>query len=239
MDLKSLIDFIKEKQITGYQIAQSTDLTEVGINKILNGSSKNPRKSTIKTLVKFLHNNYGFYLTKEDKLEFVEEPKSKYEISNTNGNGFTELKNGKYVMSVPLIPAKAYATYVSECCEGDKIEGFEDIEFVVDQYARGNYVAFEIKGDSMDNGGISDNPEGCVTLCRELGKQHWTDGFRDAKYGWIIIHNDTVLCKDIISEDLELGTITCHSRNTSPEYSDFTIKLDEVKQIFKIIKRTF
>jgi len=29
------------------------------------------------------------------------------------------------------------------------------------------------------------------------------------------------------------------SRNTSPEYSDFTINLNNVYQIFKVIKRTF
>ena len=237
MELSTIIEFIKDKQITGYQIAQNTDLTEVGVNKILNGSSKNPRKSTIKTLVNYLHNNYGMYLTKEDSEIFiVEEPNAIY---NSNGNQFNELPNGKFVMTAPLIPVVAYATYISECCEGETVEGFSGVNFIVDKYARGNYVAFEIKGDSMDNGGINDNPAGCITLCRELGRHHWKDGFRDAQYGWIIVHPDTILCKDIIGQDLEKGVITCHSRNASPEFADFEIELNDVKQIFKIIKRTF
>jgi len=235
MDLSSIVDFIKSNDITGYAIAQSTELTEVGVNKILNGTSKNPRKSTLKILANFLHNNYGFKISDS---EFQKEEKAET-LENKNGNRFKLLENGKFIMTVPLIPTKAYATYISECCDGEQIEGFNEVNFYVDQYARGNYVAFEIKGDSMDNGGLYDNPEGCITLCRELGKQHWRDGFRDAQYGWIIIHRDTILCKDIIGQDLTNGIITCHSRNSSPEYSDFDVKLDEVKQIFKIIKRTF
>jgi transcriptional regulator with XRE-family HTH domain len=160
-------------------------------------------------------------------------------LKNKNGNKFRELENGKFIMTVPLVPAKAYATYISECCEGYFFEEFNEVNFYVDQYARGNYVAFEIKGDSMDNSGLYDNPEGCITLCRELNRQHWTDGFRDSKYGWIIVHKDTIICKDIIGQDFEKGTILCHSRNTSPEFQDFNIEFNDVKQIFKVIKRTF
>lgn len=158
---------------------------------------------------------------------------------NKSGNKYFELPNGKYIVKVPLVPAKAYATYISEHCDADFIDGLIEISFDVDHIGRGKYVAFEIKGDSMDNGGLYDNPNGATTLCRELGRQHWKDGFRDSKYGWIIIHKDSILCKDIIYQDLNTGIITCHSRNTSPEYSDFEISLDDVLQIFKIIKRTF
>ncbi len=235
MELNEIIDFIKKNDITGYQIAQKTGLTEVGVNKILNGTSKNPRKSTLITLAEFLRNYYGL---KSNNTELDTLPKEEV-LQNKNGNKFKELENGKFIMTVPLVPAKAYATYISECCEGETIDGFNEVNFYVDQYARGNYVAFEIKGDSMDNGGLYDNPEGCITLCRELGKQHWRDGFRDAQYGWIIVHQDTILCKDIIEQDLVNGIIKCHSRNTSPEYPDFEVNLNEVKQIFKIIKRTF
>lgn len=160
-------------------------------------------------------------------------------LKNKNGNKFQDLGNGKFIMTVPLVPAKAFATYISECCEGDFVDGFNEVNFYVDQYARGNYVAFEIKGDSMDNGGLYDNPEGCITLCRELNRLHWKDGFRDSQYGWIIVHKDTIICKDIIGQDLEKGTIVCHSRNTSPEFQDFIVELNDVKQIFKVIKRTF
>lgn len=160
-------------------------------------------------------------------------------IKNKNGNKFTELPGGKFIIQVPLIPGKAFAQYLTECCDGEVMEGYAEIAFDVDHIGRGNYVAFEIKGDSMNNGGLYDNPDGATALCRELGKQHWKDGFRDSQYGWVIVHKDSILCKDIIGYDAEKGTIKCHSRNTSPEYSDFDIELNDVLQIFKIIKRTF
>jgi hypothetical protein len=234
MELEEIIKKIKESGTTAYKIAEKTLLTEVGINKILNGTSSNPRKSTIQILEDYITKNID-----NKTINMVNEEPSVYQLTNKNGNKFQDLGNGKFIMTVPLVPAKAYATYISECCEGDFVDGFNEVNFYVDQYARGNYVAFEIKGDSMDNGGLYDNPEGCITLCRELNRLHWKDGFRDSQYGWIIVHKDTIICKDIIGQDLEKGEITCHSRNTSPEFQDFTIELDDVKQIFKVIKRTF
>lgn len=237
MELEEIVKKIKGSGITAYKIAENTLLTEVGINKILNGTSLNPRKSTLKILEDYI-TNYVDKNSIDTKQVMLEESQADY-LKNKNGNTFKELDNGKFIMTVPLIPAKAYATYISECCDGDFIDGFNEVNFYVDQYARGNYVAFEIKGDSMDNGGLYDNPEGCITLCRELGRHHWKDGFREAQYGWVVIHKDTIVCKDIIHQDLEKGIITCHSRNSSPEYQDFNIELNDVKQIFKVIKRTF
>jgi len=169
----------------------------------------------------------------------VEEPERKYYIKNKNGNRFVELPNGKYCIRVPLISAQAYAQYVREYTSSDFIETLENAEFHVDTVGRGNYVAFEIKGNSMDDGTISATPDGSMALCMELDQQHWQSKFRTNDYGWIIVHQDSILCKDIIGQDIEKGTILCHSRNPSPEYSDFEISLNNVKQIFKIIKRTF
>ena len=62
--INSIVERIRfafeQKKITAYQIAQSTSLTEVGVNKILNGTSKNPRQTTLDVLVEFLQNNYAF-----------------------------------------------------------------------------------------------------------------------------------------------------------------------------------
>ncbi|TDE53796.1 helix-turn-helix transcriptional regulator [Flavobacterium sp. GT3P67] len=230
--LKALIE---KKGITPYELSENTGVSQSTLSRIINKNSK-PNIKNRKILAEYFNvsNNYFLLENEEDTLSDEEDY-----LENKNGNKFQDLGNGKFIMTVPLVPAKAYATYISECCEGDFIDGFNEVNFYVDQYARGNYVAFEIKGDSMDNGGLYDNPEGCITLCRELNRQHWKDGFRDSQYGWIIVHKDTIICKDIISQNLENGIITCHSRNTSPEFQDFTIELNDVKQIFKIVKRTF
>lgn len=72
--VEKIIREIKERGLTGYKIAEETTLTEVGINKILNGTSKKPRESTLVILEKYLHNNLG----KEDLLFKLEEPDERY-----------------------------------------------------------------------------------------------------------------------------------------------------------------
>ncbi len=58
--LQRLKDSIKAEKITAYEIAKNTALSEVGINKILNGSIKNPNASTLGILVLFLKDHYNF-----------------------------------------------------------------------------------------------------------------------------------------------------------------------------------
>src|SRR5690606_37251127 len=111
--------------------------------------------------------------------------------------------------------------------------------FNVDRIGRGNYKAFIVKGDSMNGGKINDTPDGAKVLGRELGRHHWKDGFGDTQYGYIILCKKNIFHKDITNYNNETGEITCHSRNSSPEYSDFNISLNDCYQIFKVIKRIF
>lgn len=55
MQLKDIIDEINKRGLTAYEIAKVTPLTEVGINKILNGHSKKPHKSTLAILENYLY----------------------------------------------------------------------------------------------------------------------------------------------------------------------------------------
>lgn len=90
----------------------------------------------------------------------------------------------------------------------------------------------------MNGGGIDDTPDKAKVLGRELQKHHWKDGFNHTKYGWIILCKQNIFHKDITDMDAQ-GNITLHSRNPSPEYSDFQLNLNNVYQIFKVIKRIF
>lgn len=159
-------------------------------------------------------------------------------LTNKNGNVFYE-KNGKMYISVKMVPVKAFGSYLSDFQHQEFYENLEDREFRVDHLGRGNYMCFEVEGNSMDGGGINDAPEGAELLCRELGRHHWKDGFKDSKYGWVIVHKNTVIFKDIIDFNSETGDIVCHSRSGLPQHPDFTINLDDVRQIFKVIKRQF
>jgi hypothetical protein len=64
IDLRRIINTIKDGGITAYEISKNTPLSEAGINKILSGLSTNPRKTTLLVLQDYLfgsreekHNN--------------------------------------------------------------------------------------------------------------------------------------------------------------------------------------
>lgn len=166
----------------------------------------------------------------------VKEP---LEIFNTKaGSNYEELPNGKYLLTVPMVPVRAQATYISEFADAEYISDLKKISFIVDRIGKGKYQAFEVQNDSMNDGTINSIPDGAIVLGRELGKQHWKNKLNTNGYPyWIIVHKNTILCKEIIAQDLENGTITCHSLNDSPEFQDFTIKLDDCHQLFNIIKK--
>lgn len=53
-DLNRIIKEINTRELTAYEIAKHTPLSEDGINKILTGASKNPRTTTLLILHEFL-----------------------------------------------------------------------------------------------------------------------------------------------------------------------------------------
>lgn len=166
----------------------------------------------------------------------VQDPR---EIFNTKaGSNYEEMSNGKYLLTVPMVPFRAQATYISEFTDAEYISDLRQVSFVVDRVGKGKYMAFEVQNDSMNDGTIDSIPDGAIVLGRELGRQHWTNKLNTNVYPfWIIVHKDTVLCKGISKHDVEKGILTCHSLNNSPEYPDFNIKLNDVRQIFNIIKK--
>lgn len=54
MSVERIKSVIKQLGITGYEVEKKTDLTQVGVDKILNGSTTKPRKTTVDILVNFL-----------------------------------------------------------------------------------------------------------------------------------------------------------------------------------------
>ncbi|TWP28463.1 XRE family transcriptional regulator [Apibacter muscae] len=161
-------------------------------------------------------------------------------FKNKNGNKIMITDDGRYYITVPLVEFSVYAGKINEYQEAIMSKSFEKEEtFPADHFPKGNYLAFKVSGYSMDDGKLEDTPDGALVLGRELNKSHWKDGFYESTYGWIIISTKGMMFKDIVGFDKEECTITLHSRNQSPEFSDFTLKLDEVFQIFKVVKRTF
>lgn len=171
---------------------------------------------------------------------FVKTQGSDVYLETNSGIKYFELSDNKYRMRVPLVPFNAYARYANEACSeiAQERETWDEVEFIVDKIGHGNYMGFEIKGDSMDDDSKRSFTQGDLVLARELDKIHWMDGLKYEKYPfWIIVLEGTILCKQIVEHNVETGDITCHSLNPSPEYSDFIINLSKVCRIFNIIQK--
>lgn len=170
-------------------------------------------------------------------VNILKEPETPYYTSR-NGMMYYEMPNGKYRMRVPLVPVKAYAKYIDECRDADFMSDFEEIEFIVDKIGLGQYYAFEIKGDSMDDDSKRSICDKDIVLARELKQDLWKNKLHNDEYPfWIIVLDNTIVCKQIIHHDVDRCEITCHSLNASPEYSDFTLALNDVRQLCNIVAR--
>lgn len=140
-----------------------------------------------------------------------------------------------HIINVPLVNQYAYAGYLSGYSDAEYIESLPTIPFIVDHEAQGHYIAFEVRGDSMNDGTEESILEGDRLLCREIKRELWADSklhFR--KWDFVIVHKEGILIKRILDHDVEKGTITIHSLN--PIYPDRVINLAEVYQIFNVIE---
>lgn len=223
MDVSEIVKSIKEKNITAYEIAKNTLLTEVGINKILNGTSQNPRKSTLKILEDYLtsypqgiHNNQGSYQTKTT-------------ISNA-----IPIDIDINAMLVPLVNQYAYGGYLNGFNDPVFIDELPKIPFIVEKEHKGEYICFEVKGDSMDDGSHESYLERDILLCRNVRKDFWHSKLHINKWDFVIVHKEKGICvKRITNHDVEKGIITCHSLNDY--YKDFDMDLRDVSKIFNIV----
>ncbi|WP_042369868.1 LexA family transcriptional regulator [Bacteroides neonati] len=210
------------------------------LNKIL---SKFPNVNTNWLLTgegEMLQNSEESNPSTQTNATFVRTKGNDVYLETSSGIKYFELSGNKYRMRVPLVPFNAYARYANEVCSEviQEREAWDEVEFIVDKIGHGNYMGFEIKGDSMDDDSKRSFTQGDIVLARELDKVHWKDGLRYEKYPfWIIVLEGTILCKQIIDHNMETCDITCHSLNPSPEYSDFNINLSKVYRIFNIIQK--
>lgn len=139
------------------------------------------------------------------------------------------------ILRVPLVSQYAQAGYLCGYADAAYMATLPTIPYIVDHEAQGHYVAFEVKGDSMNDGTEDAILEGDRLLCREIQPHLWVDSklhFR--KWDFVIVHTEGILVKRIIDHNVENHTITIHSLNSM--YPDKVINLADVKQIFNVIE---
>lgn len=159
------------------------------------------------------------------------------------GEGDVLISKGKTNDLVPVTidnNSVTTAPLISQYAQAGYMKGFADNEFMEAQpqyvakrkYSGGVYVAFEVRGDSMDDDSKRSICHGDVVLGRELYRHHWTEKLHIPKV-FIIVHKTDGICiKEIVDHDVQTGVITCHSFN--PQNEDFKVNLADVMQLFYI-----
>lgn len=137
---------------------------------------------------------------------------------------------------VPLVNQRAYAGFLNGYADQEYIDELPTVPFEVDREYRGNYVCFEVWGDSMDVDRKESFSQGDIVLCREINRDHWRDKLHIDKWpAFVIVHDESIVIKKIIKHDVAKGIIMVHSLN--PLYDDYEIELSNVKMIFNVVTK--
>ena len=136
---------------------------------------------------------------------------------------------------VRLVSQYAYAGYLTGYMDETYMAQLPVIDFTPDREMTGNYLAFEVRGDSMDDGSKEAYVEGELLICREVEPHLWRESrLHFNKRDFVIVHTEGILIKRVIAHDVANHNITIHSLN--PLYPDRVIDLADVRQIFSVVE---
>ena len=206
------ISLIKNAKLSNYKIALDTKISQATIGNYKNGKTR-PTEANAEIIIKYFSNNNTEHYNTPNEAEFVE---------------------NRLTTRVPLVNQYAYAGYLTGYQDETYIEQLPTIAFDVDHDPKGHYLAFEVKGDSMDDNSRFSYVDGDRLFCREIQPHLWCNTnlhLRD--WDFVIVHKEGILVKRIIDHDVQNHTITIHSLN--PFYEDQVIDLADVYQIFNVI----
>lgn len=147
-------------------------------------------------------------------------------------NSDITIANEINIISIPLVPQRAYAGYLSGFADEFYISKLPTIPMVKQNNEK--YIAFEISGDSMDDGSSLAYQDSDIVICRLCPEYYFKQHMINfCKKEFVIVHKDGILLKQIIDIDFEKGVLQLHSLN--PIYNDMRLKLEDVRQILEVI----
>ncbi len=148
-------------------------------------------------------------------------------------------RGDQLLMTVKHVPYACFGQFANPSDRLDTIQDdWSEETYEVDRVGKGHYLSFEVKGDSMDTGSRDSFEAGDRVLCRELERVFWRDPIRfHTRPYWVVVFGSSVLIKQMIGQDLNKGTLTFHSLNPSPEYHDFTLREDDIRALYYVIKK--
>ncbi|MVM33643.1 helix-turn-helix domain-containing protein [Spirosoma sp. HMF4905] len=159
-------------------------------------------------------------------------------VTSKSGMEFRDLDNGMVLMTMTLVPEYAYASYPHGWRDPEYLIELPKYSIVLPAPEPGFFRAFEVRGDSMDDGTKYAIGHGDVAVGKKIDPDMWNYKlYQNGGTDYIVVTHDGVICKRIIDQDIKEGVIICASKNPNKnEYPNFTIRLSEVYELYKIRK---
>ncbi len=223
----------RKKNISQTELANAIEVSLRTIQLYEKKNANIPMKNLTK-IADFFQVSISELYAAEVNEEDVSYTKSSKEQSHT----ITKLEAGKYLLATPLIISFKQDEYVQKYDNTHFLKHTPKVGFVVDKVSVSNYVSFEITNNSMYNGTINSLPIKTIVLGKQITIKNFTKIYvNNIKSFWVIVLENGVMCKQISAFNKKEKSVTCHSLNESPEYPDFDIELNKIKQLFLVIKK--
>lgn len=227
---------MKERDLRQNDVAEIMDKHQSEISYMLYGT-RDPLD-----LAAMLSGKYnipmGYFTQNDDEIHVINNMDLKEYAENTNGMKFYK-SGGQMQMEVPLVSVDALGSLGDEFADTpERLYKGQTEFFEVPEVHHGKYLSFKVDGDSMDDGTEEGFRKRDIVLVRELDRGLWTPKLHYNTWPyWVVVFGNNVRLKQIIDQDEEKGTITLHSLNPSPEYTDFTINLDDVAHLYNVVQK--
>lgn len=219
--------FRRDNKMTQVQAASYFGVTQAFISQMERGESKVPEDLIDKIKADESLNKSSLEVNKSFN-HLVDETPSKVE-SNA-----VLIENPNFMM-VSVVGQYAAAGYMSGYADPEYLEELPKVPFFVDHEAKGKYMGFDVRGDSMDDGSHNSIMEGDTLICRQIKPELWHHKLHIQKWYFVIVHRtEGIIVKQIIDHNTETGDITIHSLNDF--YPDRVLNLRDVAQLFNVVQ---
>ncbi|MEM1259179.1 MAG: helix-turn-helix transcriptional regulator [Bacteroidota bacterium] len=147
------------------------------------------------------------------------------------------LDNGKVLLKVPLLPTELQNDFLKEGDKDDFVKKLIRMDFLLQSPEDTFYMAFEITGEAMDDRTSHSIPNGALVLGKKVDKLKLHSNKGWVNKAFVFICTNRIICKSITDISMDTATIICHNLNPSPEFKDFEIQLNEVSDVYEVIKK--
>ncbi|MGX1928150.1 helix-turn-helix domain-containing protein [Flagellimonas sp. 2504JD4-2] len=154
-----------------------------------------------------------------------------------HGCVFYPMEFGKHHVIVPLILVERQKNYIDSLAESRLGNSPYKTGFIIDFLEEDPLKAFEVSGNSMNDGSLDAIPNKAIVLGIKIKKERLSKESSVLDTSCILVCKDRIICKRITGFDASTNTFHCQNLNKSPEFQDFDLALTEVLEIFRVVKK--